>query len=85
MLSLNRQMHKWWSMCYFAFKCLGITPYDEGQSTIHLQFHWMPRLQEQLGGRKGKNKGKKTAGKDGEPWMRKINLDNGEGQEMVDD
>ena len=26
MLSLNRQLHKWWSETYFAIKCLGIAP-----------------------------------------------------------
>ena len=44
MLSLNRQLHKWWSEMYFAIKCLGIAPSQsqEGAVTIRLQFQWMP-------------------------------------------
>jgi hypothetical protein len=43
MLSMNRQMHQWWSKGFFAIKCLGIIPQSNGDSTIQLQFHWMQR------------------------------------------
>ncbi|POR37327.1 Uncharacterized protein TPAR_02483 [Tolypocladium paradoxum] len=41
MLCLNRQLHWWWSKAFFAFKCLGITPKDESNSCIDIQFHWI--------------------------------------------
>jgi len=52
-ISLNSQLHAWWSEGYFAFKPLGIdgTIFDgvnakghPGKYTrVKLQFHWMPR------------------------------------------
>lgn len=85
MLLLNRQMHKWWSGCHFAIKCLGITPLGEEQSEIQLQFHWMPRTQQQALGKdelRAKRKGK--AKPQAHEWERQIDLANGQGRDFVD-
>ncbi|KAK3323824.1 hypothetical protein B0T19DRAFT_463706 [Cercophora scortea] len=52
-ISLNKQLHDWWSKGYFAFKPLGIDGKivkglgpkgDTARYTqVKLQFHWMPR------------------------------------------
>lgn len=76
---MNRQMHKWWADAFFALKCLGITPQSEEESTIQLQFHWMPRSAI------GKGKGKKRSREESDHWDRAINLDNREGKRMVED
>lgn len=67
MLSLNRQMHKWWSDAMFAFKCLGIIPGKGGEEAamIQLQFHWMPQRSKE------------------HHWARPIEFANGEAVEMV--
>ncbi|KAK0614690.1 hypothetical protein B0T14DRAFT_570594 [Immersiella caudata] len=51
-ISLDKQLHNWWSECYFAFKPLGIggeitqgldPKGDTADYTrVKLQFHWMP-------------------------------------------
>ncbi len=71
MLCLNRQMHKWWGECLWALKCLGITPDGDEEATISLQFHWMPATSR-----------KSSTGK---PWKRPIDLQKGEGREMVEE
>ncbi|KAK3306111.1 uncharacterized protein B0T15DRAFT_218547 [Chaetomium strumarium] len=53
MISLNRQLHNWWSEGYFAFKPLGIDGkiikglnpkgVTAHYTRVKLQFHWMPR------------------------------------------
>lgn len=43
MLCLHPLLHSFWGKCLFAIKCLGIIPSDDKNSTIRLQFHWMPR------------------------------------------
>lgn len=67
MLSLNRQLHKWWSGTYFAIKCLGIAPTQSqvGAVTIRLQFQWMP-LRDTT-----------------QHWKRPIDLKGGEAVKMV--
>jgi len=52
-ISLNRQLHNWWSEGYFAFKPLGIdgkiikglspNGVTAHYTRVKLQFHWMPR------------------------------------------
>jgi len=63
MLSMDGQMHKGWSTCYFAFNACN----KDQPITIQLQFRWMPQLQEYFGGvedkickNKGNNKARKT-------------------------
>ena len=50
MLSLNSQLHTWWSRGMFAFKCLGVTPVLDGShsATVTLQFYWMPVQKEKV-------------------------------------
>lgn len=90
MISLNRQMHKWWSEAFFALKCLGIIPAQDlsGDATIQLQFHWMPRRAEgQQQTRQTDLKGKGWAGATDASlhWARPVNLNNGEAMKMVND
>ncbi|SPN99153.1 uncharacterized protein DNG_02188 [Cephalotrichum gorgonifer] len=84
MISLNRQLHKWWAEPFFALKCLGIIPaLGRGMNaTIKLQFHWTPRrAQLQQTDPQGKGKGKDTD----QHWARPVNLYNGEATNMVSD
>jgi len=59
MLALSAQLHKWWGMTYFAFKCRGISPLSEDdlEWEIRLQFFWMPQSNPAT---KGKGKAKAT-------------------------
>lgn len=41
-ISLDYQLHAWWTQGYLAFEPLGIE-HKEGLSQIKIQFHWMPR------------------------------------------
>jgi len=43
MISMNKQMHDWWSNARFGLKCLGIYPDGEDIWVVRLQFHWMKR------------------------------------------
>lgn len=43
MISMNKQMHKWWANAHFALKCLGIFPDGEDLWVVRLQFCWMKR------------------------------------------
>jgi len=43
MISMNKQMHKWWANAHFALKCLGICPDGEDLWVVRLQFCWMKR------------------------------------------
>ena len=44
MISLNPQLHVWWSKAYFAFKCLGIVETDDDKmSLVQIQFHWISK------------------------------------------
>ncbi|KAL1855871.1 hypothetical protein VTK73DRAFT_8451 [Phialemonium thermophilum] len=47
MVCLNAQLHRWWSKCYFGFRCLGILPPGSDHdtlSTVKLQFCWVKSL-----------------------------------------
>jgi hypothetical protein len=79
MLALNRQLHKWWAKCYFAFRCLGITPQSEGQSIIQLQFCWMKQQKPIKAKRKGKNQ------HDSNHWIREIDPDSDNNKKLVED
>lgn len=86
MISLSRQLHKWWSESIFAIKCLGITPLSKGKSEIQLQFHWMPQAKRQEMSRaEAKAKVKADARKKTYEWRRKIDLAGSEGREFVND
>ncbi len=70
MLCLNTQMHRWWNECRWGFKYLGLLEMGE-EATLTLQFHWLPSTSP-----------KKTGGK---PWERPIDLQAGQGKEMVEE
>lgn len=65
MLAVNRQLHVWWDMGFWAVKCLGIMPAGP-HYIVTLQFRWMPKRSRL-------------------PRSREINLENGEGQKMLDE
>jgi len=87
MLLLNRQLHKWWLKCYFGIKCLGVIRLSGEQSEIQLQFHWMPRTQQQAFDKaevRAKRRGKGKAKHEPRELERRINLANGQGRDFVD-
>ncbi|KAH0491039.1 hypothetical protein TgHK011_002485 [Trichoderma gracile] len=43
MLSMTPTLGSLWKKGHFAFRCVRITPTDEENAVIRLQFHWMPR------------------------------------------
>ncbi|KAL6872869.1 hypothetical protein J3F83DRAFT_713341 [Trichoderma novae-zelandiae] len=43
MISMTPAMQSQWKRCFFALKCLGITPTGGDNAVVRLQFHWMLR------------------------------------------
>ncbi len=63
-------MHRWWNECRWALLCRRIIE-DSEEATVVLQFHWLPPTTP-----------KATVGK---KWDRPIDLQTGEGKEMVEE
>ncbi|KAK0636722.1 hypothetical protein B0T17DRAFT_88453 [Bombardia bombarda] len=70
MLALNHQMHHWWGKGLWALKCLEVRSDGEEESSVRLQFHWMPSA------RRMEN--------EYQPWLQRIDLPS-EGRKMVED
>ncbi|KAM0420918.1 hypothetical protein ACHAPT_011308 [Fusarium lateritium] len=43
MLCLSPLLHDWWSQAFFGIKFIGATPISKTESSVKLQFVWMPR------------------------------------------
>ncbi|EPE07861.1 hypothetical protein F503_00583 [Ophiostoma piceae UAMH 11346] len=81
MVSLERQLHKWWALGYWGMKCLGVLPVrgngdgdGDGAAApadITLQFHWLPR---QLASATGQP----TTASRGQSWAEPTGIASGE-------
>lgn len=43
MICLDERLRRYWTMTYFALKCVGIDDHDENEAIVKLRFHWIPR------------------------------------------
>lgn len=80
MLSLNRQLHKWWSMGLLALRCLGVLPIvNQGDvAEVTIQLHWIPKRIEQQAATLPPSQ----AGRRAEMMFKPLSLQDGEGEAL---